>query len=85
MQVTDELSGTVGLCLDETESVCSDESICYSDLTVGNISLFTDFGDELCWSDSDDDLEQLANLEQKDDLYNLEFCHDKFCRNLNFR
>ena len=66
------MSGTAGFCLDETESVCSDDSICYSDSSVGDISLFTDFGDELCWSDSDDDLEQLANLEQNDDLDKLE-------------
>ena len=72
MQVTDELSGTVEFSLDETESVCSDDSICYSDSSVGDISLFADFGDKLCWSDSDDDLEQLANLEENDDLDNIE-------------
>ena len=70
--VTDELSGTVGCCLDETESVCSDDNICYSHPFVGYILLFTDFGDELSSSDGDDDLEQLANLEQNDDLDNLE-------------
>lgn len=43
--------------------MCSDDSNCYSDVSAGEISVFTDFDDELCWSDMDDDL---TNLEQND-------------------
>ena len=78
--MTDEL--TIGFCLDDAESVCSDDSICYSDISAGEISLCTDFGDVLHWSDIDDDfanLEQnddLAKLERNDDLANLEWNDD---------
>jgi len=61
--VTDELSSTINLSYNGAESVCSDDSIWYSDVSAGEISLFTDFGDELCWSNIDDNL---ANLEQND-------------------
>jgi len=59
--VTDELSSTISPYLEDAESMCSDDSICYSDVSAGEISLLTDFGDELCWSDIDDDLQYLRS------------------------
>ena len=42
--------------------MCSDDSICYSDISAGEISMITDFGDELGWSDIEDDVANIPTL-----------------------